>query len=138
VTTKPSGLARTDPQPTPPAPAGRRPDDLLPLPPRDYLILFALVDGALHGHGILKVVEEHSGGGMLDPANLYRSLRKLERDGLTVEVQDPPPAEDARPRRYYRLTELGEGVLAAESTRLARLADAARARALVADEERAR
>ncbi len=114
------------------------PDDLLPLQPRDYLILLALADGGMHGHGILKLVEEHSGGVLLDPANLYRSLRKLERDGLAAELENPPPAEDARQRRYYRLTSFGRGVLEAESTRLARLTDAARARDLVADTEKAR
>jgi DNA-binding PadR family transcriptional regulator len=115
-----------------------QPDDLLPLQPRDYLILLALADGELHGHGILKVVEEHSGGVLFDPANLYRSLRKLERDGLTAEVPDPPAPDDKRQRRYYALTPLGHDVLAAESTRLARLTDAARARDLVADAEKAR
>jgi DNA-binding PadR family transcriptional regulator len=115
-----------------------RPEDLLPLQPRDYLILLALADGQMHGHGILKVMEEHSGGVLFDPANLYRSLRKLERDGVAAEVEDPPPSDDARQRRYYRLTALGRGVLEAESTRLARLTDAARARDLVADPEKAR
>lgn len=112
--------------------------ELLPLQPRDYLILLALADGTLHGHGILKLVEEHSGGVVCDPANLYRSLRKLERDDLVVEVEEPPSNDDARRRRFYRLSELGRDVLGAESTRLARLADAARARALVADGDEGR
>jgi len=119
-------------------PAPSHVDELLPLQPRDYLILLGLADGEMHGHGILKVMEEHSGGVLFDPANLYRSLRKLERDGLVAEVEEPPPSEDARPRRYYRLTGLGTAVLGAESTRLARLTDAARARDLVADAEKAR
>jgi DNA-binding PadR family transcriptional regulator len=108
---------------------------MLPLQPRDYLILFALADGVLHGHAILKVVEEHSGGVVCDPANLYRSLRKLDRDGLVTEAEDPEPDLDARRRRFYRLTAFGRRVLMAESDRLARLADAARARALVSDRE---
>lgn len=111
------------------------PDNLLPLQPRDYLILFALADGARHGHGILKLVEEHSGGVVCDPANLYRSLRKLDRDGLITEVDDPEPDVDARRRRFYDLTALGRRTLVAESDRLARLADAARARELVSDRE---
>jgi DNA-binding PadR family transcriptional regulator len=114
-------------------PTAREPADLLPLQPRDYLILFALADAALHGHGILKVVEEHSGGGVCDPANLYRSLRKLDRDGLVAEAEDPNPDRDGRRRRFYRLTGLGRRVLQAESDRLARLADAARDRELVSD-----
>lgn len=111
------------------------PDHLLPLQPRDYLILFALADGALHGHGILKLVEEHSGGFVCDPANLYRSLRKLDRDGLIAEVEDPEPDRDARRRRFYDLTAGGRRALVAESNRLARLADAARDRELVSDRE---
>jgi DNA-binding PadR family transcriptional regulator len=111
------------------------PSDLLPLQPRDYLILFALADGALHGHGILKLVEEHSGGVVCDPANLYRTLRKLDRDGLIIEVEDPEPDLDARRRRFYNLTPFGRRALVAESDRIARLADAARARELVSDRE---
>ena len=103
---------------------------LLPLAPRDYLILFALIDGPLHGHGILKVVESAAGGVVLDPANLYRSLRKLERDELVVETKAGGKAE-ASTRRSFQLTTLGRAVLAAEAHRLTELADAARRRKLV-------
>lgn len=109
---------------------GREADALLPLHPRDYLILFALADGRLHGYGILKVIEDQAGGVLFDPANLYRSLRKLERDGQVREIE-PPDDEDDRRSRYYRLTPLGREVLEAEARRLARLTDAARARDLV-------
>src|SRR5579863_127549 len=103
---------------------------LLPLLPRDYLILFALVDGPRHGHGILKSVEAGSAGVLFDPANLYRSLRKLHRDGLLIEATDRAPV--SRPiRRRYKLTPLGRAVVTAEAHRLATLADAARARRLV-------
>ena len=111
---------------------GRKADRLSPVQPRDYLILFALADGKLHGHGILKSVEEQSGGVIFDPANLYRSLRKLERNGQVAEVEERA-GTDGRRRRYYRLTPLGSDVLIAEAGRLVRLADAARARNLVPD-----
>jgi DNA-binding PadR family transcriptional regulator len=107
----------------------------LPLPPRDYLILFALVDGPRHGHGILKAVEAGSAGVLLDPANLYRSLRKLERDGSVLEATDRTAAVIGPPRRCYRLTSLGRAVLTAEARRLTTLADAARARRLVSAPE---
>src|SRR5688572_16298227 len=103
---------------------------LLPLQPRDYLILLALVDGPLHGHGLLKAVEVQAGGVIFDPANLYRLLRKLERDELVQEVKATARREDSR-RRQYALTALGRSVLVAESDRLAHLADTARARKLV-------
>lgn len=103
----------------------------LPLPPRDYLILFALADGARHGHAILKAVESEAGGVLFDPANLYRSLRKLDRDELVVETRGSEKDAAGPPRRLYRLTPLGRAVLGAEAHRLARLADAARKRNLV-------
>jgi DNA-binding PadR family transcriptional regulator len=103
---------------------------LLPLQPRDYLILLALVDGPLHGHGLLKAVEAQAGGVIFDPANLYRLLRKLERDELVQEVKATSRREESR-RRQYALTALGRSVLVAESDRLAHLADTARARRLV-------
>ena len=103
----------------------------LPLPSRAYLILFALVDGPLHGHGILKSLESGSGGVLFDPANLYRSLRKLARDGLVVETSGPSAGANGPTRRFYRLTKHGRAVLTAEAYRLTRLADAARARKLV-------
>src|ERR1700683_1202672 len=96
---------------------------LLPVAPRDYLILFALVDGPRHGHGILKAVESESAGVLLDPANLYRSLRTLDRDGF-VEATDRAAQVDRPIRRRYRLTKLGRAVLTAEARRLTRLTDA--------------
>lgn len=104
---------------------------LIPLAPRDYLILFALIDAPLHGHGILKSVESAAGGVVLDPANLYRSLRKLERDELVIETKTPGRSADASTRRSFQLTKLGRSVLVAEAHRLAELADAARRRKLV-------
>jgi PadR family transcriptional regulator, regulatory protein PadR len=101
----------------------------LPLPPRDYLVLFALAEGPGHGYAILKAIEAGSGGVPFDPANLYRSLRKLTRDGLVVEAADRDAAGASR--RRYTLTALGRRVLTAEATRLASLADAARALRLV-------
>src|SRR5262245_2269040 len=79
---------------------------LLPLAPRDYLILFALVDGPLHGHGLLKRLETEANGVPFDPANLYRSLRKLERDALIVEAAAAAEGQGP-PRRAYRLPRPG-------------------------------
>jgi DNA-binding PadR family transcriptional regulator len=103
---------------------------LLPLAPRDYLILFALADGGLHGHGILKALEGQAGSVLIDPANLYRTLRRMDRDGLVVEELRGGRRAESR-RRVYSLTPLGRAALKAEAARIALLADSARGRKLV-------
>ena len=114
------------------------PEALLPLNPRDYLILFSLVTGERHGYGIVKEVERESRGKVqLDPANLYRSVKRLIRDGLVVEADRRPAAEvDNERRRYYAITDFGHRVVTLEAARLAELADAARARNLIAGQGR--
>lgn len=102
----------------------------LPLAARDYLILFALNDGPRHGHGLLKWLEAEANGVPFDPANLYRSLRKLERDGLVVESRAAGEGHGP-PRRTYRLTQIGRAALKAEATRLSALTDAARLKRLL-------
>lgn len=104
---------------------------LLPMAARDYLILFALADGPLHGHGLLKRLEAEANGVPFDPANLYRSLRKLERDALVVEAHAAASEGQGPPRRAYRLTRLGRTALVAEAARLSALTDAARLKKLV-------
>ena len=105
----------------------------LPMKPRDFLILFALVDGESHGYGILKQVEAESAREVrLDPANLYRALRRLMKEGLVSESEKraAPDLGDER-RRYYALTGLGTGVVSAEAARLRRLTDAAVGKKLI-------
>lgn len=122
----------------PPDAPATDPASFLPLQSRDFLILFALSEGPLHGYGILKALEERSGRMVhFDPANLYRSLRKLERDGLVAEAELDDDDGDGR-RRSFELTGLGSEVLRAEATRLARLAEAARDRDLVSEPGEAR
>ena len=106
---------------------------LLPLNPRDYLILFALVEEDRHGYGIVKHVETGSLGGVrLDPANLYRALKRMIGDGL-VEESDGPTEDDAAVdrRKYYTITPLGREVVQLEARRLAELTAAARALDLI-------
>lgn len=90
-----------------------------PLPPRDLLVLSALVRGALHGYGIIKAVEEESGP-LLDPGNLYRVLRRMRRDGWVEEAPDDEgnAGEGGERRRTYRLTPRGRAVLREEVDRL--------------------
>ena len=89
----------------------------LPLAPRDLYILAALIESELHGYGLIKSVEERSRGEVeLDPANLYRVLRRMERDGWIREVRSGEE-EDAR-RRKYAITASGGRVLRREVERL--------------------
>ncbi len=108
-------------------------ESLIPLNPRDYLILFSLVSEERHGYGIVKQVEADSQGQVsLDPANLYRAVKRLIRDGLIAEGDERPTEESGgQKRRYYSITAFGRDVVALEAARLATLADAARAESLI-------
>lgn len=109
--------------------------------PRDYLILLALAAGPSHGYGLILEIEALTGGATsMDPANLYRAVKRLERDGLVqvlgrraVAALDDP-SQDER-RRYYELTDAGRRAVAAESARLERLTRVARRRNLVPSAE---
>jgi DNA-binding PadR family transcriptional regulator len=91
----------------------------LPLAPRDLLILAVLAEGPMHGYGLIKAVEERSESDvLLDPANLYRVLRRMRRDGWIEEVE--VDAGDER-RRTHVITDRGRVVLGAEVERLGRL-----------------
>jgi DNA-binding PadR family transcriptional regulator len=93
--------------------------DELPLAPRDLLILAVLAAGEQHGYGIIKAVEERSGTKVaLDPANLYRVLRRMRRDGWIREVETD--GGDER-RRTYGITRRGQSILSREVERLERL-----------------
>ena len=93
------------------------PSEPVPLAPRDLLILSSLAAGPLHGYGIVRAVEERSDV-LLDPANLYRALRRMRRDGWIRESQED--GDDDR-RRVFTLTAAGDQVLRAEIARLERL-----------------
>jgi DNA-binding PadR family transcriptional regulator len=86
------------------------------LAPRDLLILAVLSDGASHGYGIIKAVEERSEHDvLLDPANLYRCLRRMSADGWIDEVES---RTDNDRRRTYRITARGRAILRNEVQRL--------------------
>jgi len=112
---------------------------LIPLNPREYLILFSLVAEDRHGYGIVKEVESGSRGGVrLDPANLYRVLKRMMAAGLVDEADAPDPGDSVSERRkYYRITSLGREVVQLEARRLAQLTAAARAMDLLSGPESA-
>jgi DNA-binding PadR family transcriptional regulator len=109
------------------------PEDLIPLTPRVFHILLALVDEEQHGYRIMKEVEERSEGRVrIGPGTLYEAIQRLVKTQLIEESDERPDAEmDDQRRRYYRLTDLGRRVLHAESDRLAALVGYARTKNLV-------
>lgn len=108
------------------------PTRLLPLNPRDYLVLFVLTDGERHGYGIVKDVAEQTEGAVeMDPSNLYRSLKRLMGQGLVNESKRRHAGDNGERRRYYTITEFGRRVVAAEAARLAHLTEMARSRKLI-------
>ena len=82
-----------------------------------FHLLAALLDGPLHGYGIIKRADELSVGRVrLAAGTLYAALDRLRDAGL-VEV-DREEVVDGRARRYYRLTGAGRVALRAEATRM--------------------
>ena len=110
---------------------------LLPLKPQDYHILFVLLDGERHGYGMVKEIERQTGGQVrLEAGNLYRSVRRLIKQGLIVESdRRPAPESDDERRRYYGVTDFGRQVVDAETDRMRNVVAAAEARLAISDSE---
>lgn len=110
------------------------PEAMLPLTPAVFHILLALADGEKHGYGIMKEVSQHTEGSIrLGPGTLYGSIGRMLESGLIEAAPErPDPEMDDERRRYYRLTDFGARVVAAESHRLARLLRIAQAKQVLA------
>jgi PadR family transcriptional regulator, regulatory protein PadR len=94
-----------------------------------YFILASLLEGPLHGYGVIKRVEELTGGELrLAAGTLYAALDRLAAEGLVK--QDGEAVVSGRLRRYYRLTADGSATLKAEATQLRRAADVVLTRGL--------
>lgn len=118
----------------------RDPDNIssyLPLRPVELQVLLSLSAGERHGYAILNEAETRMGGELMPGlVTFYRALRRMDQEGL-IEESDarPDPADDDQRRRYYRITDLGRRVAAAEALRMAALVRAARASNLIGDVE---
>jgi DNA-binding PadR family transcriptional regulator len=108
-------------------------DALLPLPPATFHILMALADEDRHGYAIIQDIALRTNGELrMSAGTLYRSIQRMQEQGLIVESKHrPEPEEDDERRRYYRLTSFGSAVARAEARRLAQLVKMARARGIV-------
>lgn len=99
-----------------------------PLTPAVFAILLSLAEGDKHGYHIMKDARAPQGGGIqMGPGTLYGSLDRMMRDGL---VKETGTSDDER-RRYYRLTKLGQSVLAVELERLSAAVSSAQALGLL-------
>jgi DNA-binding PadR family transcriptional regulator len=107
----------------------------LPLSPQQFHILLSLVDERRHGYGIIREVEQRTGGGLrLGTGTLYTALARLEALELVGESARRPAArgDDDERRKYYVLTPLGRAVLQAELDRLDALVRHARRKGVTA------
>jgi DNA-binding PadR family transcriptional regulator len=85
--------------------------------PPSYFILAALLDGPLHGYGIIKQAVELSDGRVrLTAGTLYGALDRLAEEGLILA--DRQEVVEGRTRRYYRLTDNGVQALHREAARM--------------------
>jgi transcriptional regulator len=85
-----------------------------------HLLILALIEErALHGYDIARRIEERSGGTLhFTLAALYETLYRLEERGL-IRGRWVERAGQRR-RRYYRITESGRKMLAAQRSDWAR------------------
>jgi len=103
-------------------------DTLLPLQPTSFHILLSLADEDRHGYAIIQDIARRTGGEIrLSAGTLYRSIQRLQEQGLIVETRTrPAPEEDDERRRYYSITRQGREAAQAEVRRLQSLLKMAR------------
>lgn len=94
-----------------------------------FHILLALSEGERHGYAIIQDVASRTDGTVkISAGTLYRSVQRMQEQGLIEESRRrPAPDEDDERRRYYGLTEFGTAVARAEARRLTQLVKLARA-----------
>lgn len=86
------------------------------------LILEVLANESSHGYRIAQQIKQRSQG-VLDfkEGTLYPALHKLENEGLVESFEG---MEKGRPRRYYRITNSGRGVLSKDRAEWRKLSQA--------------
>ena len=95
--------------------------DKLPLSEAVFFILLSLSVEPKHGYAIMKDVEALSDSRVnLSTGTLYGALKRL-LDGGWVRRVDEERNETGRERKFYALTQLGKGVLEAETARMQNL-----------------
>jgi len=101
----------------------------LPLTETIFFVLLSLAPAPQHGYAIMKDVEMLSGGRVIfSTGTLNGALKRLLEQGWIERFDNPDAVESERPRKEYRLTELGHRILLAETARFEALAWASRLR----------
>ena len=75
----------------------------------DIVILNLLQHGRCHGYEMVQTLKQ-SQGLKIREGNIYPILARLQTDGLVTSYSEP--SRDGPPRRYFKLTELGQKILA--------------------------
>lgn len=87
----------------------------IPMTESAFYILFALQEER-HGYEITQRTKELTAGQVvISPGTMYGTLSKMEKDGLIAFVRE------VEKRKLYRITDLGQEVLAIELARIERL-----------------
>ena len=109
----------------------------LPLTPGMLHVLIALADRERHGYAILKEIKRRTEDRVeLSAGTLYGIIRRLYSDGMIEESDErPDPDLDDERRRYYRLTDFGRRVVAAEAERMESVLRMVRAKNLMSGSE---
>ena len=92
-------------------------EDLTPLTPAVFYILFSLATGEKHGYEIMKQVKQDTQGKItMGNGTLYGSMKRMLAAGLIEDAGERIDPDKER-RKYYRLTERGKQALGAEMQR---------------------
>ena len=96
-----------------------------------FLILVGLADAERHGYGIIREVEQLSGGRLrLGPGSLYGALDRLSEQGLIRTTRTE--IVNGRLRRYYAISDAGLSAVREETARRSSVLRAAKKRLEVA------
>jgi DNA-binding PadR family transcriptional regulator len=91
----------------------------LPLTETTFYILLGLASGPRHGYAIQKDIKSLSSNRVvLSTGTLYGAIKRLVEQGWIERFDSHQPDENGRPRKEYRLTDVGRSVFDSEVSRL--------------------
>ena len=109
--------------------------DNLPLSEAVFFILLSLAPGPKHGYAIMKHVQALSDSRVsMSTGTLYGGLKRLLDGGWVRRINEDGENESGRERKAYALTQLGKGILEAETARMENLVVTAQKRSTAGGE----